>query len=141
MSEPRRIQLSRSAGWRIRDVSSNYVIVDRRTVWGNPWTIHRAGRGAREWMVLREGTWVGTGGRFRTQLAARVFAVEQHRRWLLDPSFAESMAEMGGRWVREHLHELAGKDLACWCSLPTDGEPDVCHAATLLTLARDGARP
>lgn len=31
--------------------------------------------------------------------------------------------------------ELAGRDLACWCPLPADGEPDLCHAALLLDVA------
>jgi len=32
--------------------------------------------------------------------------------------------------------ELAGRDLACWCSLPDEpGEPDVCHGAILLRIA------
>lgn len=30
--------------------------------------------------------------------------------------------------------ELAGKDLACWCPLPAEGDPDLCHAAMLLRL-------
>lgn len=36
--------------------------------------------------------------------------------------------------LREHLHELRGKDLACWCK---PGEP--CHADLLLALANAGA--
>ena len=35
---------------------------------------------------------------------------------------------------------LAGKSLACWCPLPADGEPDVCHASVLLEIA-NGAAP
>jgi Domain of unknown function (DUF4326) len=31
--------------------------------------------------------------------------------------------------------DLAGRDLACWCQLPADGEPDMCHAALLLVIA------
>ena len=31
--------------------------------------------------------------------------------------------------------DLAGRDLACWCPLPAEGEPDICHAALLLVLA------
>jgi hypothetical protein len=31
--------------------------------------------------------------------------------------------------------ELAGRDLACWCPLPAEGEPDICHAAVLIELA------
>lgn len=33
----------------------------------------------------------------------------------------------------EHAYrELAGHDLACWCALPAQGEPDLCHAAVWL---------
>jgi hypothetical protein len=35
--------------------------------------------------------------------------------------------------LREHLSELSGKNLACWCD---PGEP--CHADLLLALANDG---
>lgn len=46
---------------------------------------------------------------------------------------------------REHLRrrpelveraraELPGKDLACWCPLPGQGEADVCHAAVLIAV-------
>jgi Domain of unknown function (DUF4326) len=31
--------------------------------------------------------------------------------------------------------DLAGKDLACWCPLPAEGQPDLCHAAALLVIA------
>ena len=31
--------------------------------------------------------------------------------------------------------ELRGKNLACWCPLPAEGEPDICHAAELLRIA------
>jgi hypothetical protein len=32
----------------------------------------------------------------------------------------------------EIRRDLAGKDLACWCPPPKEGEPDWCHAAFLL---------
>jgi hypothetical protein len=31
--------------------------------------------------------------------------------------------------------ELRGKSLACWCKLPAEGQPDICHAAVLLSIA------
>jgi hypothetical protein len=38
--------------------------------------------------------------------------------------------------------ELAGKDLACWCPLPAEGGPDLCHAAALLRLvSMEAGRP
>lgn len=41
---PRRVQLKRTRGWRI---PADTVIVDRRTRWGNPFTVH-PGRDAAE---------------------------------------------------------------------------------------------
>lgn len=35
--------------------------------------------------------------------------------------------------------DLAGVDLACWCALPVDGEPDLCHGAILLAALRTEA--
>ncbi|MFF0009629.1 DUF4326 domain-containing protein [Streptomyces tibetensis] len=34
--------------------------------------------------------------------------------------------------AEEIRRELAGKDLACWCAPPEDGQPDWCHATVLL---------
>jgi hypothetical protein len=31
--------------------------------------------------------------------------------------------------------KLRGKSLACWCPLPAEGEPDICHARVLLEIA------
>ena len=38
----------------------------------------------------------------------------------------------GWRWIVEHLHELTGRDLACFCPLPEPGEIDWCHARILI---------
>ena len=35
-------------------------------------------------------------------------------------------------WIRAHVHELAGKDLACWCALDAS-----CHCDVLLELAEE----
>jgi len=40
--------------------------------------------------------------------------------------------------VLEALPNLRGKSLACWCPLPALGEADICHAAVLLELVRNG---
>ena len=37
--------------------------------------------------------------------------------------------------------ELAGRDLACWCSLPAPGEPDLCHASITLRAINEAPRP
>ena len=101
---PERIQLSRRKGWRI---PPGTVKVDRSTKWGNPWTVEKA----------REAGYAGTDGQLRAMCAG------MFRNALLRdlPAVAQ---------VRATLHELRGKNLACWC--PLDGP---CHADVLLELA------
>lgn len=51
---------------------------------------------------------------------------------------AFSVDLVGGRLkvsVADVRRELRGKDLACWCPLPADGKPDICHAAVLIEVA------
>lgn len=49
--------------------------------------------------------------------------VDQFDKWLLHAP------DRRARWMRSHLGELAGHDLACTCS------PDFCHGGILLTMA------
>jgi hypothetical protein len=53
----------------------------------------------------------------------RAEAVERYREWVQgdDPEAV---------WIRDHVHELAGKRLACWCP-----QPGPCHALVLAELA------
>lgn len=47
-------------------------------------------------------------------------------------------ATLGDAALREEIYrDLSGHDLACWCALPSEGEPDICHGATLLHFAND----
>lgn len=99
---PRRVQLSRSKGWRMPPKT---VKVDSSTRWGNPYKLY-------------------TDGYPMTPLKA----VE---------SFSRLLAEKCGWVMRDQLttafdvqRELAGKNLACWCSLDKP-----CHADVLLRLA------
>ena len=39
--------------------------------------------------------------------------------------------------VAEIRRDLAGKNLACYCPLPAEGEPGICHAAVLLKIANE----
>lgn len=74
-------------------------------------------------MVARPSRW---GNPFPVGELGRDEAVARHREWLLaDP---ELLAQVRAA--------LAGRDLACWCSL-TDAAGDrvPCHADTLLELA------
>lgn len=131
MGEPRRIQLSRARGWRLADHSTNCKIVDRRSIWGNPWTISQH---AGQWVVLLNDHFPVLAA-FDTRDAARERAVQWFHRWLTDDEWANQLPGMGRDWIVEHLDQLAGKDLCCWCPLPTDGETDWCHARILINLA------
>ena len=134
---PRRIQLSRAAGWRMPD---NTVKVTRPGRWGNPfnlrssehcWTaLHhgfkadRAGRQAasvamfRAWIHEGKATEVDCGLVADTPTGKIEVASSPAIAAPAPPSLAE---------IREHL---AGKNLACWCK---PGDP--CHADVLLELA------
>jgi len=102
---PERIQLRRTKGWRM---PPNTVKVDRRSKWGNPFTIQGA----------REAGYKGTDAEL-ARMCVGEFRERQYELQALVPSrFANEMAE------------LRGKNLACWCALD---QP--CHADVLLELA------
>jgi hypothetical protein len=107
---PQRIQLKRTRGWRKPPEAVN---VARPTKWGNPWR-----EGTSSWTILPGGV-IDRSGKVLT----RQDAVDSYRNSILHSQVAS---------VRE---QLAGKDLACWCPLPAEGEPDICHAAELLRIA------
>ncbi|MBT2130088.1 DUF4326 domain-containing protein [Aliiroseovarius lamellibrachiae] len=101
---PKRIQRKRTKGWRKPE---DAVIVDRTSKFGNPWTI--------------EGT--RTSGHIGTDEKMRSLCV----------SFFTNAMQRGLPVVQthlDHLEELRGKDLVCWCPLD---QP--CHADALLELA------
>ncbi len=117
ISDGRRIQLRRVKGWR---KPAGAVTVSRPSRWGNPFPVDEYGRDE---------------------------AVRLHREWLLsgDPSAQDVYitTSAGGRqfqydrrWVREHLPDLRGKTLACWCK---PDEP--CHADVLLELVNQDRSP
>lgn len=53
----------------------------------------------------------------------RVRAIADYEFWV------RTSAEPAAVWIREHVAELIGKTLACWCS------PSPCHGSVLLGLA------
>ena len=130
MTTPRRIQRRRTKGWRLTDATSNpngAVTVTRPSRYGNPARIVPTGDRDGGFLVRWEpngmpvGTWPADG------MEARRYATDLYRSWINQPE-------------QEHLRQAArsqlrGKDLACYCPLPTDGQPDHCHAAVLLELA------
>lgn len=114
---PVRVQLSRTKGWRM---PPDTVKVDRSTPFGNPFNLDVFGRPQ---AIALHHRWLTTGHVAAAEIAA------------IHPK--TTVAEMAERrkHVLAHLPELRGKNLACWCSLPAPGEPDLCHAALLLKLA------
>ncbi|AXN51266.1 hypothetical protein DSM43518_04808 [Mycobacterium marinum] len=126
MTTPRRIQLRRTKGWRLHDISPDAIVVTRSSKWGNPWRVDFAAV-------------VGPGMdhvAYLTPETARAMAVEIYRAWLIAAHLAPSWKTLSCRrsWILGHLTGLAGHDLACWCPL---GQP--CHADVLLDIAnRDG---
>jgi hypothetical protein len=107
---PERIRRSRAKGWRLPE---NAVCVDRSTPWGNPF------------VVGRDGT--------------RAECVEMYRHLMAGRFVLTSQASMSdqrrvNRYVADHVSELRGRDLACWCG------PGPCHADVLLEIAAQADR-
>jgi len=109
---PRRLQLRRSKGWRM---PANTVKVDRSTLFGNPFLAVDYGSN-------------GAVALFRAWITGRCANV------CLPPEGKRALARRRTD-ILGALPALRGKNLACWCSLPSRGEPDTCHAAVLLELA------
>lgn len=113
MTETRRIQLSRAKGFNLQAVSMALnglpaVKVDRTTSWGNPFVVGKPG------------------GAYTKKVMNRRHA------WQLYASIAHDIPKL----VEAAQKELRGKNLACWCPLPTEPyQEDCCHAAVLLEIA------
>jgi hypothetical protein len=110
---PERIQLRRTRGWRKPE---NAVVVARPTKWGNPYRL--APRSDGLMLVDRDGNEypLGRGEDWRAA------AVRRFRDDLLANRLDFDRAAV--------VHELAGRDLACWCALDQR-----CHADVLIEIA------
>ena len=93
-------QRKRTKGWR---KPPNSVCVSRPSKWGNPYKV---------------GDPCGDG--MTRTVDGAVFAF---RVWV-------ASADPRAAWIRDHVHELAGKVLLCWCP-----QPGPCHAHVLAELA------
>jgi len=113
---PIRIQRRRARGWRL---PAGAVCVDRSTPWGNPFVVGRDGTAA-ECVALHRHLLSGL-----ICLSAKA-TIDEQTKCLTH--------------AREHIHELIGRDVACWC-----GEGAPCHGTNLLEAAakreRDRAWP
>ena len=106
MPRPKRIRLSRAKGWRL---PANAVNVARPTRWGNPFLVGQHGDAA-ECVHLY------------ARMLGGCYAV-------VDGLSVSDLRERA-RWIREHLAEIRGRDLACWCRLDKP-----CHADVLMEVA------
>jgi len=82
------------------------------------------------WRLPPNTVYVGRGSKWgnpfpfdHQRYLGKAWSVDAYGHWL-------RTSLKGMTLLREHLHELRGKNLACWCKL---GEP--CHADVLLELA------
>ena len=132
MSRPVRVQLSRKKGWRMPE---NTVSVARPGFWGNPYRVvldevrHTGEWDENDEPIMGPGPWLcqiapkrPAGIWFSTKQEAAERAVALFRLRLTSLP--------AGKNLRDHLHILRGKNLACWCPLD---QP--CHADVLLELA------
>lgn len=97
-----------------RDTMTHWVFdttrIDRMTPWGNPFMIGKDG--------------------------SRKEVCSIHKRWIRDWIEHKKLKEINvgtrtysNKWVVEHIHQLKGLNLACWCA------PEQCHGDFLLELA------
>jgi len=110
---PSRIQMTRQRPWRADHPDA--VIVARGSDWGNP---YRVGEFAQiQTPIKGSDNWYGY-----QPIITREIAVLLFRIWISD------------RPEGQIRHELAGKDLACWCRLD-----QACHGDVLLSIAAGGS--
>jgi hypothetical protein len=73
--------------------------------WGNPFTHIADKKTAAQYIV-----------------ASREEDVQKYREWILEGE---------GKWLLDHLHELEGKTLGCWCA------PKLCHGNALIEIINE----
>lgn len=109
---PQRIQRKRTKGW---TMPPNTVSVCRPGPWGNPFP------------VTEERTAHQCVEAFRGVIQGKIYVCFD----------AENGSQSRLReQVRNHIQDLRGKNLACWCPI---GQP--CHADVLLEIANKEGRP
>lgn len=122
---PQRVQRKRSPGWR----AGTAVIVDRSSRYGNPWRI------IDDHILLHPDSITQ---KFGSPAEARAAASSHYRAWLRGegPNLWQTGRKVFSRTrVLTDLWRLKGRDLACTCPLPEEGQPDHCHANVLREFA------
>ena len=110
MPDPKRIRLSRKKGFKL---PKNAVNVARPGKWGNPFIVGK--HGTREECV-----------KMFKHLCCNLMVMN------VDTDCIKAQQRFL-KHAPKHIHELKGKDIACWCAL--DGKP--CHGDALLQLANN----
>lgn len=115
-----RIQLSRKKGWRMPE---NTVNVARPGKWGNPYVVGAP-----------DPFWPGFMSQARVVELYRLgiehgYLTVPHTR-LTPEERGDRMHSYGAHAIKDVVHQLRGKNLACWCK---PGDP--CHADVLLEQA------
>ena len=135
---PDRIQLKRTRGWRLPEGA---VSVGRPSRWGNMFKIGGLVEEPGPWKgpAVPRGSGLPPGTYQARDILGQDYTYEIRR--VRDRADAVALFRA---YIRFHddqwpLHGirrvLAGKTLACWCPLPAEGEPDICHARVLIDLA------
>jgi hypothetical protein len=136
---PERIQLRRTKGFRLREISPNAIVVSRPTIFGNPWTVCLENGYWQVYYLGDKRCW--TPLLLHSRAEAQAIAVQYFRVWLkynivvghTRPQLQRMSPQRTA--IRGMLPVLAGRDLACWCPLD---QP--CHADVLIELANQEAR-
>lgn len=131
-SEPKRIQLRRTKGWRKPEGA---IVVSRPSKWGNPIRVDRELLDG-QWMWRVHGSPMDHHGgpAYNGIETARYFAVRFFEWDLRNGRYGDAYPSMD-----QIVDELAGHDLACWC--PVRYHPNgrirhgQCHADVLLDIA------
>lgn len=111
---PLRFQQRRARGWK-KPVGG--IIASQPSKWGNPFLVSSCMEA----------------GYARTKDEARIAVVSAFDSWLLAGDLSEFWFEHSRArwtWMREHLFELRGKRIGCFCALDTP-----CHADVLAAYA------
>lgn len=111
MNNPERIQLRRKKGWKM---PTNTVKVDRSTKWGNPFIVRK--HGTRKECVEK----------FILLCAGNLILSDDN---MDQQDFFRAV-------LHDDIHELKGKNLACWCN-----HSGPCHADVLLLIANSKEKP
>lgn len=135
---PRRIQMHcRPGGWKADN--PNAVVVARPTKWGNPWKVGNPGTfWLPKWTVKDQPLECALNAGQATALYGNL--LRARFAFLLPGALNYAGRRRCRCEILDHgagiiadLHELRGRDLACWCSLDSP-----CHGDILLELANGG---